>query len=617
MIELQNISKSYGERSLFNEVTINIFPGEKVGLIGRNGHGKSTLLRILVGEENPDEGRVIIPNKYTIGYLKQTVKFTEDIVLKEVCKGLPEEHKLDHWKAEKILTGLGFTDEYMQGSPSVLSGGFQMRMELAKVLVSDPDLLLLDEPTNFLDIVSIRWLENFLKRWRSELIIVSHDRNFVDNVTTHILGIHRCSVRKIKGNTKQYYSQILKEEEVYEKKRLNEGKKTKQMEEYINTFRAKARRAKSVQSSVKRLAKMDKSEKLSGIGTVSFSFNSTSFRPPVVMDVKNIKFSYTGEEPMLIDDLSFMVERGEKICIAGANGKGKTTLAKLLAGRLDISGGEITMNPQAVTSFYEQGNTARLHESNTVEDEVMHSSPEKNRGKVRDVCGSMMFSGDDALKKIAVLSGGEKSRVLLAKTLLSPSNLLILDEPTHHLDMDTCNALFDSVEKFEGAAIVVTHDEYFLHKVATKLIVFLEDKVIVYPGNYSEFLDQVGWDKGVTDGVLTKTTEKKTENVTSNRKETRKARAEFLARKNKILKPLETKMADLEKKIETEEEKKQRMEQDILEAVNNGESNKIQELSKSIHDGGARITRLYDELESIVDEYDNEKQNFEGETDGK
>ena len=609
MIVLHNIKKQYADQLLFEEVTFNIDTGERIGLLGRNGHGKSTLLKMISGAEQEDGGHIIVPKKYRIGFLRQKIDFNKNIILEEVCSMLQEDNETEHWKAKKILSGLGFTEKTMLGDPSLLSGGYQVRVELAKVLVSEPDMLLLDEPTNFLDIVSIRWLEGFLKRWKGELIVISHDKNFIDSVTTHIVGIHRQRVRKILGGTDKYYNQISREEEIHEKQRVNEQKKKQQIEGYINSFRAKARRAKSVQSSIKRLDKMGNLDKLENIESVSFKFNGAPFRPPVVMEAREVSFSYDNKKPYLINDLSFTVERGDKICIAGPNGKGKSTLAKILTGKVAPTKGELVLNPQVEINYFEQGNIAKLEDSKTVEEEMTGAAPGGDRGYARNICGAMMFSGDSALKKIAVLSGGERSRVLLGKTLLSPANLLVLDEPTHHLDMVTCNALFDAVNDFDGAAFVVTHDEYFLQQVATKLILFLEDRIIVYPGKYSEFLERVGWDSSAQgkDSYI------EVDKSTSNKKEVRKARAEWMKKRNKIIKPLEEKLKKLEGEIEKAEIIHKALTEQMVEAVSGQNSNKIQKISKDLHGEKEKIDMLYVELENAMNEYEDQKIAFKGE----
>ncbi len=495
MISVKNVTKQYAGRELFSDVSFDVLAGEKIGLVGRNGHGKTTLFRIITGEEEPDEGKIFQPNNYSIGYLGQHLKFTKPTVLEEGCQGLGPDEIGSEWKVEKVLSGLGFREEDFNRNPSEFSGGFQMRIALTKTLVSEPNMLLLDEPTNFLDIVSIRWLEKFLRSWKQELIVISHDRDLVDSVTTHIVGIHRGTVRKIKGPTAKYYSQLHADEELYEKQRVQDEKKRKEVMEYVNTFRSKASHAKGVQSSIKKLEKMGKLDKLENIRTLSFSFNYEQFRAQQIMDVNDLTFSYDGKEPYLINGLNFTVNRHDKICVVGKNGKGKTTLLKLLSGHLKPVSGSVKIHPAAVPDYYEQANTADLNDELTVEEEISRGCAYIDKSRVRGICGAMMFSGDDAEKKIKVLSGGERSRVLLGKLLVAPSNILFLDEPTHHLDIESCQAMMDAVRDFEGAALVVAHDEHFLREVATKLIVFKSGRVFLYSGNYQEFLDNIGWEE--------------------------------------------------------------------------------------------------------------------------
>lgn len=601
MISLQNISKQYVGRTLFSGVSFDVKSGEKVGLVGRNGHGKTTLFRIITGEEQPDDGKVILPNNYRISYLDQHLTLTKPTVLEEGCEGLAEHEKDEEWRVKKILSGLGFSEDDFYRSPSEFSGGYQVRIALAKVLVSAPDMLLLDEPTNFLDIVSIRWLEKFLRSWRNELVVISHDRNFMDSVTTHIAGIHRGAVRKIKGDTEKYYEQIYAEEEIHEKRRVNDEKKRKQVEEYINTFRAKARHAKSVQSSIKRLEKMEKIEKLGGIHTLSFSFNYTPFQPKEIMSVQDLKFSYDGQEPYLIDALNFSVDKDDKICVIGKNGRGKTTLLKLIADRLTPLEGKVRIHPVAQTAYFEQANTAELNDDKTVEEEIASSRAYMDRTRIRGICGAMMFQGDDALKKIKVLSGGERSRVLLGKQLASPANLLLLDEPTHHLDMESCQAMIDSVKDFPGAAIVVAHDENFLKEVATKLIVFQGGRVSVYLGPYEEFLERVGWEDE----------EKKTSAREKNRKEDRRARAEFVNERSKTLKPLEERMKFLEDKIAASEDRLAAVNDELVEASEKCDADRITSLSKELLELTDAIDHSFKELQHTAEKYEKEKKRFE------
>ncbi|MBT7695934.1 MAG: ABC-F family ATP-binding cassette domain-containing protein, partial [Desulfobacterales bacterium] len=428
MISVENITKGFGDEILLKGITFRVNSREKIGLVGRNGHGKTTLIRMITGEEKPDSGSIIKPKNYRIASVSQHIDFTEDTVMKEGVKGLPENEKDHYWKVEKILSGLGFTENDMKRHPEEFSGGYQVRLNLAKVLVSDPDLLLLDEPTNYLDITSIRWIQNFLKKWPHELILITHDRSFIDNVVTHIVGIHRKDIRKIPGETGKYYSQIALDEEVYEKTRLNEERRRKDMDLFINRFRAKARLANMVQSRIKTLNKLDNKEKLEAISNLDFSFRNKPYSGKYSMKVQDLSFSYEPEKP-LIQDMNITVGAHDRICVIGKNGKGKTTLLKLLAGVLKPQKGEVVYNPGIVKGFFEQTNVKTLVDSRTILEEILYSDSGVDQQMSRNISGAMMFEGDNALKKIKVLSGGEKSRVMLGKLLVTPVNLLILDEP--------------------------------------------------------------------------------------------------------------------------------------------------------------------------------------------
>ena len=426
MINIENLQKSFGGQVLFDGLAFKVNARERVGLVGRNGHGKTTLFRIIAGEEAYDGGALTIPKNYRIGMVRQTLDFTKETILEEGMTGLPETEKGHHWKVEKILAGLGFYQSDMQRHPQEFSGGFQVRLNLAKILVSEPDLLLLDEPTNYLDITSIRWVERFLVRWPHELMLITHDRGFMDKVVTHTVGIHRRKARKIAGDTNRYYSQIAQDEEIYEKTRVNDERRQKEIKQFITRFRAKARLANLVQSRIKTLEKLEKKDKLAQISTLDFSFRSEKFRGKHVLSARNVSFSYDTASP-LIENFDLSVNAGDRICVIGKNGKGKTTLLKLLSGALDPQAGEIQYNPSVKKGFFEQTNIQTLDKRRTVEEEILYSHEGIDRQVARNICGAMLFEGDAALKKISVLSGGEKSRVLLGKILATPLNLLLLD----------------------------------------------------------------------------------------------------------------------------------------------------------------------------------------------
>ncbi|MDC1174571.1 ABC-F family ATP-binding cassette domain-containing protein [Bacteriovoracaceae bacterium] len=495
MLQLKNISKSYGTRVLFDDVNINFSPKNRVGLVGRNGTGKSTLFKIILGSETSDTGSVAIPKGYRLGSLNQHIKFTKESVLDEVMKVLPKELEFETYRAEKILFGLGFDDEMTMKDPRDFSGGYQVRIELAKTLVQEPNLLLLDEPTNYLDIVSLRWLERFLINFDGEVILITHDRSFMDAVCTHVMGIHRGKVRKLKGDTHNFYFQIAQDEEIYEKTRLNQDKKKKEIQQFIDKFKAKASKARQAQSKEKLIEKMESMDKLEEIPEFGFSFKYQDCPSKVLAEFNNLEFGY--DENLLFSNISLHLAKGDRVGIIGKNGKGKSTILNLMNHYLKSESSEIKYHAVAKVGHFGQTNIERLHLKNSIEQEVFATNEKLSRTEVRSICGSMMFPGDDALKKISVLSGGEKSRVMLGKILATPVNILYLDEPTNHLDMESVETLTNEIEDFEGAAVFVTHNEFMLRKLATKLIIFHKGVAEVFDGNYDEFLEKVGWEEEI------------------------------------------------------------------------------------------------------------------------
>ena len=611
MLQVTNIEKSYGKQVLFDGVGFTVNPRERVGLVGRNGHGKTTLFRMILGEEHQDSGTITVPSGYTIGHLSQHIHFTENTVLKEACLALPknEDHIDETYKAEAILHGLGFTNEDFDRPPSSLSGGYQVRLNLAKVLVSEPNLLLLDEPTNYLDIVSVRWITQFLRAWRNELIIITHDRDFMDSVTTHTMVIHRCKMRKIAGNTQKLYDQILMEEEIHEKTRQNDEKKRKEVEQFINRFRAQATKASAVQSRIKALARHEKLDKLDEIRTLDFSFRSAPFEAKWLLNVEDLSFSFSEDGPKLIDGLSFSVGKKDRIAVIGKNGKGKTTLLNLLAQEMSPTAGEVKLHPNTKIAYFGQTNINRLRPAKTALEEVMDAHPDYAQGESRAICGLMMFEGDNALKKVSVLSGGEKSRVLLGKLLVSPANLLLLDEPTNHLDMESIDSLVEAINAFDGAVIIVTHSEMILEAVATKLIVYDNGKVSAFEGTYFDFLERVGWqDEG---GVRVKKAKRNGTDKNGNKKDAKKLRGDIVSEKSRVLGPLKNRIAALEAEITKLEFDMEQDTQRLVIASNKGEALTIKRLSQSIGEARAKIDACFTELQVATNEHDAKANEFE------
>ncbi len=615
MLQISDISKSYGTQTIFDKVSVVVGPGERVGLVGRNGHGKTTLFRMILGEEHPDSGTISVPSGYRVGHLSQHIRFSETTVLREACLSLPqnEDHRDETWRVEAILQGLGFASEDFGRRPADLSGGYQVRLNLAKVLASDPNLLLLDEPTNYLDIVSVRWLTKFLRAWRNELIIITHDRSFMDDVTTHTMGIHRCKVRKVQGPTRKYYDQILQEEEVYEKTRLNDEKKRRQAEQFITRFRAQATKARAVQSRIKALEKHERLDKLEEIRMLDFAFRSAPFSAKWLLQAEELSFSYADSGAPLIDGLSLAVSKKDRIAIIGKNGKGKTTLLNLLARELSPRSGTVSHHANLKLAYFGQTNIERLTPDRTVADEILHTDPDLTYTAARSLAGLMMFEGDNALKKVRVLSGGEKSRVLLAKLLVSPANLLLLDEPTNHLDMESIDSLIEAIEAFDGALIIVAHSEMILRALATKLVVFDNGKVRVFEGTYQDFLESVGWkdEEGEQSAKTSRSGAPVRTEKAANRKDLRRLRADIVAERSKRLGRLKTRITEIEAAITRLEEQMERDTRAMLAASEKGAALELRDLSRSVAGARTEIDRLFGELETASAEHDEHSREFE------
>ncbi len=495
MVQVDRLSKAFGMQVLFSDVSFHVGKRERIALAGRNGSGKSTLLNILMGRESADEGEIHFPKRLRKGALPQHIHFTKPTLIEEAVLGLPKEEQDMQYKVEIILEGLGFSDEDFDKKPESFSGGYQLRLALCKVLAGEPDLLLLDEPTNYLDILAIRWLENFLCNWLGQIIFVSHDRNFVNRVCTHVIGIKRGQVKKVKGNLESYQELIKIHEETYEKKREGLEKKKKHMMAFVERFGAKATKAAQAQSRLRAIEKMEKMEALQDEQNLAFKFNYKRNPSKRILIAKELYFSYA-KDVQLIHKVGFEIGNGERLAIIGKNGSGKSTLLRLLLGELNPDKGEVILGANTEMAYFGQTNIDRLNHGNTIEQELMSAFPEVPYGQVCRVCGAMLFAGDDIKKSISVLSGGERSRVLLAKILLTPANLLLLDEPTHHLDVESVDVLLNAITHFQGSVVLVTHDENVLKKLNShKMIICHQDRQELFLGNYDLFLEKHGWEE--------------------------------------------------------------------------------------------------------------------------
>ncbi|MEJ5995808.1 ABC-F family ATP-binding cassette domain-containing protein [Pedobacter sp. Du54] len=524
MISINDLTFLIGSRALYDEANWHIKPGDRVGLIGANGTGKSTLLKIIVGEYAPSSGSISMAKDLKIGYLNQDLLSYEshhtilhvameaferqnqlhdeiEELLKKIETDYSEEtlYKLSdkqqefealdgysiEYRANEILAGLGFSTEDQHRPLNTFSGGWRMRVMLAKILLQTPDILLLDEPTNHMDLPSIKWLENYLGGFEGAIVIVSHDRYFLDKIVRKTVESRKGKLTVYAGNYSFYVEEKELRGEIQKGEFKNQQAKIKQEERLIERFKAKASKAKMAQSRMKALDKMERVEDVDNDNpTVNFSFKFSKPSGRHVVRIENASKSYPNVD--ILDDAEGVIEKGDKIALIGANGKGKSTLLRMIAGTEGFDG-KIETGHNVSTTFFAQHQLESLHLENTILEELQAFAPKHTDTELRGILGCFLFTGDDVFKKIKVLSGGEKSRVALAKSLTTDSNFLILDEPTNHLDIQSVNILIQALQQYEGTFISVSHDRYFLDHVANKIWFIEEEKIKEYPGTYAEY----------------------------------------------------------------------------------------------------------------------------------
>lgn len=532
MISIQNLSMHFTGEDLFTDISFLIREKDRIGLVGKNGAGKTTLLKLICGIEQPSKGDVIIPQGVTIGYLPQEKNVASDkSVLEETLTAFDEYHQLEYeaerlqqelaertdyesahyqkliekltalndriamfggnsieGEAERVLVGLGFGHEDMSRSMREFSNGWQMRVELAKILLKRPNLLLLDEPTNHLDIESIQWLETFLKSYYGAILMVSHDRAFLDNITIRTVEISNGRVYDYKASYSDYVS--LREERVDMQRSAynNQQREIKEIEAFIERFRYKATKAKQVQSRVKQLERMEEIE-IDDIDStaIHFKFPPAPHSGKVSLELNHVSKAYG--EKQILKDVNLLIPRGEKIAFVGRNGEGKSTLSKIICGVLDYEG-EVKLGHEVKIGYYAQNQQDMLDMDKTVFETLDDVAVGDMRLKVKSLLGAFLFRGDDIDKKVKVLSGGEKARLSLAKMLLFPTNLLVLDEPTNHLDMLSKDILKNALIQFDGTLIIVSHDRDFLQGLTNRVYEFKKPSIKEYIGDIYDFLKE-------------------------------------------------------------------------------------------------------------------------------
>jgi len=602
MIQVINLSKHFGAQTLFENISFTLAHGNKIGFVGRNGSGKSTLFKILLGEEEADFGDILIPKNYTIGALRQHIEFTHKTVRAECASALQGDEAFDTYKIEKMLFGLGFSLEDLDKDPMSFSGGYQIRLNLVKLLATNPSFLLLDEPTNYLDIVSMRWLQNFLREFKGEIILITHDRDFMDAVTTHTMGLRRKSLMMIEGNSHKYYAKLEEDDERYLKTKANLDKKRAELEDFVTRQKARASKAVMAQSKAKQLEKMGEMDDLEVESNLSFAFNYKKTPAKIVLDAKDVGFGYDPSRP-LFQNLSFKLEKGKCLAIIGKNGKGKSTLLNVLAGELPLQQGSLNYHPETAFAHFGQTNIQRLNLKNNVMDEIYEVDPLLGITKVRAICGGMMFSGKMAEKEISILSGGERSRVMLGKIIATPANLLFLDEPTNHLDMYSIDSLCEAIKSFEGSTILVTHSEMMLRELADALIIFHQDKAEFFDGNYAEFLEKIGWEEE------SESAPKKA--VSNDYNESKKLRAKLIQERSSKLSPLKKQIEQCEAKIMKLEEGITLKNEALVVCSSGNDLGELQRLSKELKSDQEMLEKLYEQFEVLHVNHDELFESYE------
>jgi ATP-binding cassette subfamily F protein 3 len=495
MLTVSQVSKSFAGRVLFEDVSLQVNRGDRIGLVGPNGAGKSTLFSLILGEASPDAGKIALEKNITLGFLPQEMATAgPESVLELACgkshQALAEEHDWEiEPKAKKILAGLAFRESDFARPASALSGGWIMRAHLARLLVAEPDLLLLDEPTNHLDLESLVWFQSYLKSYPGAILMISHDREFLNALVGSIVEIAQAKLIRYRGNWDSYVEQKAAREEQQLAAYKNQQKEIASLQQFADRFRAKASKASQAQSKLKQIDRMEKiAAPTAQAKTIRFHFPQPPRSGLRTITLKNVRHAYG--DLVVYRDLNFSSERGQRTVLVGPNGAGKSTLLKLLAGVLAVQSGERELGHNVRVGYFSQHRVEMLDVSQTVLENVLDAPEPVSEQTARTVLGSFLFRGDDVFKNVSVLSGGEKSRLALAKLLLYPPNLLLMDEPTTHLDVGSIDALVGALAQYEGTLIFISHDVYFIRAIATSVLQIHSGELTPYAGDYDYYLDK-------------------------------------------------------------------------------------------------------------------------------
>jgi ATP-binding cassette, subfamily F, member 3 len=631
MISITNLSYYLGDRALYDSASLHIKPKQKIGLIGLNGTGKSTLLRIIMGEYQIDGGTISKAGDVSLGFLNQDLLSyqTEDSILSVAMQAFERQNELQRQldkifyemeinyhdalidklarvqeefealdgytiqaKAEEILEGLGFTTAELQKPLKQFSGGWRMRVMLAKLLLQKPALLMMDEPTNHLDLPSIQWVEKYIQTYEGAVLVVSHDREFLDNVIDHTVEVANQKLNYYPGNYSFYLEEKELRNEVQRGAYENQQAKIRQTERFIERFKAKATKAKQAQSRAKMLDKMDRIDAvIDETARVHFRFQFTTQPGRHVLQLEDVSKAYGDKK--ILTQTTIGMERGDKIALIGANGKGKSTLLRIIEGAEEIDGVR-RLGHNVKFTFFAQHQLESLNVEHTILEELKYANPTKSETECRTILGCFLFSNDDVFKKIKVLSGGEKSRVALAKVLVSEANFLLLDEPTNHLDMQSVNILIQALQQYEGSYIVVSHDRFFVESIANKIWYIEDQQVKEYPGTYTEY---EWWkeEKGDEPAEIAKEAPKE---VKVAKKETSQP-ANNAATQN-----LKRQVAQLEESIAGLEKQKKQLENDLANPTIYGDTARLDKTNQMYKQVQADLNKQNDAWEAAMMELD-------------
>jgi len=649
MLSVNQLDIRYGEKHLFKNISARVHQGNRIGLIGVNGAGKSTLLKIMADEMSTDDGVVSRSKDFSVAYLPQESSavisdkslydearsaFHDLLQLQEEAIDLnqrlgqaePEtdefeallkkqgevQHRLDgsdiyalEGKIEKVLTGLGFKEEDMDAPVSTFSGGWLMRLMLAKMLLSSPSLLLLDEPTNHLDLDSLTWVEDFLINYQGAMIIISHDRAFLDKTTNLTWELSLGNLTVYKGNYSYYVSEKEERQQIEKASYDNQQAKIRQTMRFVERFRAKSTKAKQVQSRLKQLEKMEVIERAENEQQVHFSFPPAPASGKDVLEVESLAKTYGDKQVFYGVDIS--LHRGDKVAVVGVNGAGKSTLLRILAGQLEHDRGSMRYGANVKISYFGQHQAKELAPGLTALETMAPASEELTITRVRSLLGAFLFRGDDVDKKVSVLSGGEKSRLALARMIAQPANLMLLDEPTNHLDMSSQEVLQEAMRQYDGTIVVVSHNRYFLDSFVNKVLVVGGGEALLHPGNVAEYLRRQVREKEERESVEVSERAKEQKNSAKpvmNKKEQRQLEAQRRKERSRLMGPWAKKLEESEEQVERYEQLKESLEERMADPQLYQDEAAWAETSSEYDDCKRRLERWYERWEEAQEKID-------------